>query len=380
MTIETHNPRTLRLLQQKWSVTAAVGGSLWLGFFFWLRGYWGSLHAGRWLFFSGLALVYLLWTLWRGLSDNHRHGDSVLLPSFGWGNLLSVGRGFILVQFCGFLFSPRPDGGWIAWLPGLIYTMAVLPDFLDGIAARLTNHVTVLGETLDVSTDSLALLAVSLLSVQYGQLPWWYLPVGLARYLFLAGIWIRQRLGLPVQDLPFSVRRRGFAGLTMGLFFVILYPVFRPPGTYLAAAVFAPYLLGGFLWDWFITIGWLPTQPIPRLQRWQNRITRYLPLALRILLAAWWLIALLPQLSTHTGSILLWAQGAAALCLVLGIAGRITAIISLVLLGIQQASAPLAPLQLGLILLYANLLFLGTGAFSLWPVENRLIYHRVGDS
>ena len=26
-----------------------------------------------------------------------------------------------------------------------------------------------------------------------------------------------------------------------------------------------------------------------------------------------------------------------------------------------------------------NLLFLGTGAFSLWPVENQLIYHRVGE-
>ena len=40
----------------------------------------------------------------------------------------------------------------------------------------------------------------------------------------------------------------------MGLFFVILYPTFTPPGTYIAATVFALYLVGGFLWDWLVTI------------------------------------------------------------------------------------------------------------------------------
>ena len=68
-----------------------------------------------------------------------------------------------------------------------------------------------------------------------------------------------------------------------------------------------------------------------------------------------------------------------ALGLSLGIAGRVLSIAALVILGIYQAASPLEPLQLCLIVLYTNLLFLGTGALSLWPVEDNLIYHRVGD-
>jgi hypothetical protein len=90
-------------------------------------------------------------------------------------------------------------------------------------------------------------------------------------------------------------------------------------------------------------------------------------------------VVLLPDMRLNAGSILLWAQAAAALCLVFGVAGRIAAIAALVVLGLLQAAAPLDLLQQALILLYANLLFLGTGALSLWPVENRLVYKRVGD-
>ena len=293
--------------------------------------------------------------------------------------MISILRGFILVLFCGFLFSPWPDSSWKAWLPGLLYTLAVLPDFVDGIAARLTNHITKLGETLDISLDSLGVLSVSLLSVQYGQVPWWYLSVGLARYFFLAGIWLRKKMELPVYDLPFSVRRRGYAALAMGLFFVILYPIFKPPGTYIAANIFAIYILGGFLWDWLVTIGWLPAKPGEKYQHIENLIVQYIPLFLRFLLILWGFGFLLPTILTQNRSPLLWLEAGVGLCLILGIAGRVMAIVALVILSFYQNTAPLDTLQLGLIVLYTNLLFLGTGLFSLWPIEDRLIFHRVGD-
>ena len=148
---------------------------LWLCFFFWLHTWWQPPNPLRWLLVSGLVLSYLLWVLWNGLADNHREGESILLTTFGPGNLLSIGRGYIIALFCGFLYSPWPDDGWTAWLPGLLYTLAALPDFADGIAARLSNHVTKLGETLDMSIDSIGMLGVTLLSVQYGQAPWPYL-------------------------------------------------------------------------------------------------------------------------------------------------------------------------------------------------------------
>ena len=241
-----------------------------------------------------------------------------------------------MVLFCGFLFSPWPDVGWTAWLPGLLYTLAALPDFVDGIAARLTNQVTKLGETLDMSIDSIGVLGVSLLSVQYGQAPWAYLFVGLARYIFLAGIWLRQKLKLPVYDLPFSVRRRGYAALGMGLFFAILYPIFTPPGTHIVALIFAFYILGGFLVglagdDWLAAY-----QPGKGYQYLENIIVQYIPLGLRLVLLLWGLTTLGPALFSKGGSILAWLEAGAVLCLILGIAGRISAVVALVVLGFYR--------------------------------------------
>jgi len=371
--------QTLKILRIKWGFAAVLGWVLLIGFFVWLQRWWEYPNPVRWLIVSGFAMTYLLGLFWRGLENNHRLGETELLPTLGLGNILSITRGYILVVFCGFLFSPWPNSGWSAWLPGLLYTLAALPDYLDGAAARLTNHVTPLGIDLDISIDSLGVLGVTLLSVQYGQVPWWYLPVGLARYIFLGGIWIRKKLGVPVYDLPYSIRRRGFAALTMGLFFVILYPVFTPPGTHVAATIFAFYLLGGFLWDWGLTIGWLPAIPGARTLYLEKLVVQYVPFLLRLLLCLWGLTKLLPELLTTRGPILLWAEALVVLCVALGIAGRINSIAALVILGLHQAIAPLGNLQLGLIILYTNLLFLGTGMLSLWPVENRLIYHRPGD-
>ena len=373
------NVQRLKILQRKWILAAALGVLIWLCFFFWLQTWWQQPYPLRWLVISGLALSYLLWVLWNGLADNHRQGETELLTSFGLGNLLSVGRGYIMVLFFGFLFSPWPDDGWTAWLPGLLYTLAALPDFVDGIAARLSNHVTNLGETLDMSIDSIGVLGVTLLSVQYGQAPWPYLLVGLARYIFIAGIWLRHKLALPVHDLAFSVRRRGYAALGMGLFFVILYPIFTPPGTHVVALIFSAYILGGFLWDWLVTIGWLPATPSSRYQDLEIWIVEHIPLVLRLILVFRVFNFVGSGLLSEGGSFLLWIETGAALCLILGIAGRVSAVVALVTLGLHQAAAPLDMAEMGSLVLYTNLLFLGTGKFSLWPLENQLIYYRIGD-
>lgn len=373
------NTQTLKKLRHQWIFWSILGVLQWFVFFSWLQTWWQSPYTLRWLIISGLALSYLLWIFWCGLPDNLRPLESALLPTLGLGNLISILRGFMLVLFCGFLFSPWPDSSWKAWLPGLLYTLAVLPDFVDGIAARLTNHITELGETLDISIDSLGVLSVSLLSVQYGQVPWWYLSVGLARYFFLAGIWLRKKMKLPVYDLPFSVRRRGYAALAMGLFLIILYPIFKPPGTYIAAKIFAIYILGGFFWDWLVTIGWLPTNPKKKYLHIENLIVKYVPLILRFILILWGFAFFLPDMLTQIKSPILWLEAGVVLFLILGVAGRVMAITALVILGLYQTAAPLDIIQLGLIVLYTNLLFLGTGKFSLWCIEDRIIYRRVGD-
>ena len=82
------------------------------------------------------------------------------------------------------------------------------------------------------------MLAACLLLIQYGQAPVWYILVGLARYLFVFGLWLRQKMGLTNYPLPPNRIRRGLAGSQMGFIAVILLPVFTPPATLVAATLF----------------------------------------------------------------------------------------------------------------------------------------------
>ncbi|GAB4578195.1 MAG: hypothetical protein Fur0022_09290 [Anaerolineales bacterium] len=337
----------------------------------------------RWAVLSAFAYAYLLVGLWRNLSQNHRPGEMEILPTFGWGNTLSLVRGVLMMALVGFLFQPRPGAGslhdWRAWVPGLLYTLAALPDYVDGYFARITNHVTKLGEWLDMTLDSVGVLTASLLAVQYGTIPWWYLPIGLARYLFLAGIWLRARRGLPVYEMPYSVRRRGFAALKMGFIFVILLPPFMAPGTHLAAAVFGIPFAIGFLWDWFYVSGIISPDAGNRYPRLKNFVLRWLPLLPRGVAITFILPTLTRHLQSPALQWLAWLELAATMLLALGVWPRTVAIGAVILVGVNQVLAPLTIDQLTLIVAYISILFLGTGAYSLWPFEERLIYHRPGD-
>ncbi|NJN55524.1 MAG: CDP-alcohol phosphatidyltransferase family protein [Anaerolineae bacterium] len=167
-----------------WWVTAVYGFTILIFYVVWLR-VW-SCCAGRWVVVTAVTASYCLWVVWRHLPENHRPGESVLLPRFGWGNRLTLLRGLCISLIAGFLFSPWP-AGWVGWLPAILYTIADVADYLDGYAARITNHATRLGERLDMEFDGLGLAVVTLLAVWMGQLPGWYLLIGLARYfLYLA--------------------------------------------------------------------------------------------------------------------------------------------------------------------------------------------------
>ena len=239
----------LRQLRLKWALFAGVCLLLLVSGAITLFPTWAPEHTLRWSIIASLAIIYLLVVFWRNLGANHRRSETQLLPALGWGNLMTLFRGLMIAGLLGFLFSPAPQG-WLVWAPGVLYTLVCLADFLDGYLARVTNHVTRLGEALDMSFDGVGVLGAVLLAIQYGQLPAWYITVGMARYLFLAGMWLRQRGGKVNYPLPPSIRRRGLAGLQMGFLAVMLWPIFSPPGTYIAAALFGLPFLISFLFDW----------------------------------------------------------------------------------------------------------------------------------
>ena len=364
MMLQQPKPRSaLSSLQRRWAITATLSVLFLLSGYILLQGNWQPTFARQWLLQASLGLLYLLWVLWRGLDHNYRVGESHLLPGLGIANITTLLRGILIASLLGFLFLPWPPG-WLAWIPAGLYTLAVLADFLDGFLARITRRVTRLGEILDMSFDGLGVLAASLLAIQYNQVPAWYLLVALARYLFLAGIWVRRRRGLPVHELQPSVRRKAFAGVQMGFLFFILMPVFTAPGTYIAAAMFALPFLVGFGIDWLAVCG-VRFAYRPSQARLKALSLDRLPLLLR-LLAVMLILAELSQFQvlysgwaggqpapgmpySQTGFLLLIAlQSLVLVTLALGVSGRVAAIVGLCLLGIQQLIASLTTAQIAL--------------------------------
>jgi CDP-diacylglycerol---glycerol-3-phosphate 3-phosphatidyltransferase len=272
-------------LRWRWLATAVFALLLLGGGYILLNPVWP--YANRWLGLATAVTLYQLAWLWHNLDQNRQTESGRLLPTFGLGNAISIGRGLLLGLLAGFLFSPRPAGS-LAWLPALLYTVAALADLVDGYAARRTNTTTKLGARLDITLDGQGMLIVIGLAVWYGLLPGWYLLLGLARYAWLAAIRLRERWGWPVYELPPSVHRRTLAGLQMGFLTVILWPILPPAGTQIAGWLMGGPLLLSFTRDWLIVIGRVdPTDPTYRRVRARlyQLFGRWLPFLLRLALA-----------------------------------------------------------------------------------------------
>jgi hypothetical protein len=135
----------------------------------------------------------------------------------------------------------------------------------------------------------------------------------------------------------------------------------------------------GFLWDWFIVSGVLRPDAgnqYPKLKQFTLRWLPLLPRGLAILLV-------IPQITQHfqiSGlRTLAMLETVVTVLLALGIWPRTAAIAAVCLIGVNQVFAPLTIDQFTLIIAYISIIFLGTGLYSLWPFEERLIYHRPGD-
>ncbi len=388
-----------RTMMRMWAQVTAVYLLTILIFHTILRRVWAE-HATLWLALSLLLAGYCLWVLWWRLPENHRAGETAILPTLGWGNALTLFRGLSISMMTGFLLAPWPDG-WLGWLPAILYTSADIADYLDGYAARKTNHATQLGESLDMEFDGLGLIIVSLLAVWYGQLPWWYLLIGFARTFFVFGLWLRQRRGLPEYPMIFSWHRRIFAGFQMGFMSVVLWPIVPAAGATIAGTIFALATSASFLRDWLLVIGWLEPQS-EFYQLWQRRVYRgtavFLPPLLRTILLfcmfdvigqmvlpirplAWADLFASWGLSFAQPLAIFWlvVGMAAAFMIFLGAAGRIFALLILFPLGFDMIVIG-ATWGNSIALACALMtLMLGTGTFSLWQPEERFMTMRAGE-
>ncbi|MCS6845178.1 MAG: CDP-alcohol phosphatidyltransferase family protein [Caldilineales bacterium] len=390
------NAHALQCLRRQWRLTAVLYALAALAAWPALNGLGLPAPMGRWALPVALAMAAGLALLRTNLPHNHRRGEADLFPTLGPATAVTLARGCLLGLLAGFLFLPRPAGG-LAWLPVLVYTAAALTDFVDGYVARRTNRATVLGERLDMELDSLgALIAVSL-AIAYGQLPLWALLMGLARYLFVAGILWRRRRGLPIYDLPPSVHRRAVAALFMSFVAVILWPVLYPPVTHFVALWFALPLAASFGRDWLVVSGRAdPASPAYQaaLGRLHRLAFRRLPLALRpmaLVAVAWlafaavrggdWTAAFAwpgvgaPRLSAA----LVTALGAVGcVSVVFGLEARLGALLLLIPAGVNAFNVGLTPANATAIASTIVLLHTGPGAWALWRASDRLFLERLG--
>ncbi|MEM7111452.1 MAG: CDP-alcohol phosphatidyltransferase family protein [Chloroflexota bacterium] len=388
---------TIKQLRRQWGLVGAVWLLVWLLTYWQLQPIWP--HSTRWLLLSALALAYSLWVSWRGLPQNRPAADAPLRRTLGIGNHLSLVRGLLISLMAGFLFSPWPMRG-LGWFIVLLYTIADIADHFDGYLARITNHTTELGATLDMEFDGLGMVIVTLLAVSFGQLPAWYLLLGFARYFFVFGLWLREKWGWPIHEMHDSVHRRVFAGFQMGFMSAILWPIMPPPMAYLAGVLFALPTSFGFLRDWFVVIGWFkPTHPAYRrvqhflYQAWGQ----WLPLLWRLVLPITMLLIYANQssilappnwielfMSWHlpfTTALAFIISLLAIICtclLFLGILPRLAAFLLVFPIGFEIATMGLTPITGAALTAVLLILILGPGKFALRPAEEYFIMNRLG--
>jgi hypothetical protein len=188
-----------------------------------------------------------------------------------------------------------------------------------------------------------------------------------------------------------SDERRIAAGLLMGFMGIVLWPVFRPPATHIAGAVFGGAVALSFLRDWLVVIGWLDPSN-SAYTRWRARLKillfEYLPLLLR--LASLPVVALLLWKITRGPDP--WPGGLPSavipLLLGLGLVAGIAALLGLIarlaaigLIGLACAHLIVwgdSPEVLALLAVGVLLVALGNGRLALWTPDERLLRRRAG--
>lgn len=364
----------LRSLKLRWVILSFICFVVVLSFFSFLKHTFPAQTALVWLGFVVAALGYQLAVLFLDLAKNQSTRTKRLLPRFGPGLWVSAARLLLLSLLAGFLVIPRPQEE-LAWLPFALALAFNLSDLVDGYLARRSNVTTELGAKLDLDLDGRGMLVNSLLVIHYGQVGLWFALVGLARYIYVAAIWLRRRLGMAVKPPAANPLRRPFAGVQMGIVTSLLAPIFSPAATnFIATLTMLPFL-GNFFYDWLQIGGRVPT--IGKQKKVAiKQIAAAAALVLRVVVVS--LLARRLMLFGLNGPYLFF-ELLAAVCFFLSLAGRPMAMFALIETSERLKNNPIEIADFVLLFGLAALLYLGMGRFNLWEPEKSLVTRRLGE-
>jgi CDP-diacylglycerol--glycerol-3-phosphate 3-phosphatidyltransferase len=368
-------------------MAAALMLCTWLGTLFLCRNLVREDPVAILALLPGLAVaVYLSRQLLLHLDANHRVGETDRsYPTLGAATWITLLRGVALVALAGFLplaaLHPQALPPALLWAPGLVYLGIALADLLDGYVARITHRETELGKRLDIETDAAGMLVAVLVAVGFGRLPLLSLLVGLAYYLFIFGMWWRRKHHLPLMELQGRPYARIIAGFQMGLMAMAMLPIFNPIFIYLAAYMVMTLLLTGFARDWLVVscrVNVDRNQQTPLDLMARRVFTQLLPLALRLMLLTVG-AGLLATSIAPTYSCWQWALILCAFLAGAGFLGRSAALLLTLLLSLNISPLSTSAATLALFGTSAALMLSGTGPWSLWSPEERLLYRRDHD-
>ena len=315
---------------------------------------------------ASLVLVFF----WRNLAANHALPPPGRLRSrLGAGNALTLARAGLLCALAGFIApcaARRLD-----WIPVSLWIVAALLDWADGFWARKTDHVTRLGQKLDLEVDGLGALIAAWVGIGAQRLPLWFLGIALLRPLFAAGLFWRQRTGRPVAELADRPTRRLIAGLQTGFLGGALWPGLSAPLLATATWGIAGLLLASFGLDWRqITRSRNASSP-PRgtAGRLSRLCLDWLPVSCRTLAALSVVTMLAERSPTGDGflRVLEISVGLAALLAWIGWGARTAGLWLMAGTGLISTQAPYVP-SMSLALITAAYVFLsGGGKMSFAP-------------
>ncbi len=171
-----------------------------------------------------LASAYPGLVAWHFAPLNRSGDDGPPRRNVGPANYVTLARSVLIALLFGLVVLGIRDSRAV-WLALTFYGVSLLGDLADGFIARRRGETSELGRHLENEVDSLGCLAASTVLVISGKLPWYFMAVGFARYLFVLAVWIRRRMGPATYDLKHSRSGRIMAGIAMNYMLVAMAPL-----------------------------------------------------------------------------------------------------------------------------------------------------------